>query len=157
MALGLESQTAQPDALQNLRMRFARRRGLGGFSGAGMQSAGAGGPIGRGRGQQLLGDADRAGLFNPNGPSSAFFDPIRSEAVASQQARTKQATLAASLFGRGDPSMRGFAQLQSTLGGASDLARTIGAARAQASGDNLNFYRDLFRDFSGTANRGGFA
>lgn len=129
---------------------------FGGGGGRGSARAVAPPPLGRGAPAQFLGDANRMGLFNPLGPGDAFFDPIRSEQVAGSQARNRKALLAAKLFGRGDPSQMGFASLQSTLGESGNLARILGAARAQQSGESLNFYRDLLRDFSGVSNRGGF-
>jgi len=114
-------------------------------------------PFGRGRPTQLLGQADIAGLFSPFGPPQSLFDPILDEQVAGSQARTRAAMLAARLNGRGDPSLAGYASLQSLLGEQGNLVRILGAARAQQSGDTLNFYRDLFKDFAASGNRGAFA
>lgn len=106
-------------------------------------------PAGRGLPQILLGQAQRAGLFSPFGPPAQFFDPIRSEILRAILAGAQQRRTAASLMAAGDPALRAFLELQGEVQGQSDLARALGAARAQFQQGQLDFFRDLLRQFFG--------
>ena len=144
MALGLENLNQPPQRLRQSFPGFRSRQGAGGA------------PFGRGRPTQLLGQADIAGLFNPLGPPSSFFDPIRAEQTAGSQARQKQLLLTSQLFGRGDPSQRGFAAIQGMLGEQGNLARILGAARAQQQQQQLQFFQDLLKSHAASGFGGGF-
>jgi hypothetical protein len=111
-------------------------------------------PYQRGDPSYELRKAQDAGFFDPYLRDS-FFDPIRSEQTAGSQARQRALLTATSLYGRGDPSLRGYAAIHGLMGEQGNLARILGAARAEQQAKQLQFFQDLLRDYAGVANRGG--
>ena len=113
------------------------------------------GPQGRAAPWWMLGEAGREGFFKPFLPSS-FLSPLIAQHVSDSQARMRQAMLGSQAFGRGDPSLRGFAALQGLFGEQGNLARILGATRAESQMNQLKFLQDLMKDFGGVSFRGGF-
>lgn len=122
--------------------------GTGGGGGIGAGQPPAFPQFGRGRPQQILGQADQAGFFGPYLPES-FFSPIRNELISSGQAREHLAETEAALDAHGDPILGAFLKMQARERSKSDLARGISAARSQAMLQQLKFLQELFGQFSG--------
>lgn len=91
---------------------------------------------------QMLKDALAAGTFSPTG-SPALLNALRQQITGSQGARDRQAGLSAQLYGGGDPSLAGYAHLQSTLGGAHDLSSALSDALSRSIMQNQGWLQGL--------------
>lgn len=91
---------------------------------------------------QMLKDALAAGTFSPTG-SPALMNALRQQMIGDSGARQRQAGLAANLYGNGDPSLSGYAGLQSVLGGAHDMHAGLSDALTKSILQNQGWLQGL--------------
>ena len=81
--------------------------------------------------RNALDAAQKAGVFSPTG-SPALINALRQSYTDQAGNAQRQAGLSAQLYGGGDPSLQGYAGLQSTLGSAHDMSQGLHGALLQS-------------------------